>query len=63
MKNSQKVNPHMITIARESRSMVHLDLAEQLNVTKPTAWRWENDVFGISDEIIEKLKMTEKKGN
>ena len=45
----------MITIARESRSMVHLDLAEQLNVTKPTAWRWENDVFGISDEIIEKL--------
>ena len=24
----KKVNPHMITIARESRGMVHLDLAE-----------------------------------
>ena len=48
----------MITIARESRGMVHLDLAEKLNVTKPTAWRWENDVFGISEEVIEMLAKT-----
>lgn len=48
----------MITIARESRGLVHADLAERLNVTKPTAWRWENDVFGISTDIVEKLSNT-----
>jgi Zn-dependent peptidase ImmA (M78 family)/DNA-binding XRE family transcriptional regulator len=58
METIKKANPQMITIARESRGMVHLDLAEKLNVTKPTAWRWENDVFGISEEVIEKLAKT-----
>jgi len=58
METVKKVNPHMITIARESRGMVHLDLAGKLNVTKPTAWRWENDVFGISEDVIEKLAKT-----
>lgn len=50
-----KVNPQMITIARESRGLVHVELAEKLQVSKPTAWRWENEEFGISNEVIEKL--------
>ncbi len=50
-----KVNPQMITIARESRGLVQLELAEKLQVSKPTAWRWENEEFGISNEVIEKL--------
>jgi len=58
METVKKVNPHMITIARESRGLVHADLAERLNVTKPTAWRWENDVFGISTDIVVKLSNT-----
>ncbi len=45
----------MITIARESRGMVHSELAELLNVNKATAWRWENDFYEISKEVIEKL--------
>lgn len=45
----------MITIARESRGLVHVELADKLNVSKPTAWRWENEEFGISSEVIEKL--------
>lgn len=53
-----KVNPHMITIARESRGLVHVELADKLNVSKPTAWRWENEEFGISNEVIEKLSKT-----
>ncbi len=58
MQVTEKVNPNMITIARESRGMVHLDIAEKLNVSKPTAWRWENEEFGISEDIIEKLAST-----
>lgn len=50
-----KINPQMITIARESRGLVQLELAEKLQVSKPTAWRWENEEFGISNEVIEKL--------
>lgn len=48
----------MITIARESRGLVHVELADKLNVSKPTAWRWENEEFGISNEVIEKLSKT-----
>lgn len=58
MQPKEKINPQMITIAREARGMVHLDLADKLNVTKPTAWRWENDVFGISEDVIEKIAQT-----
>lgn len=53
-----KINPHMITIAREARGMVHVELADKLDVSKPTAWRWENEEFAISKEIIEKLSRT-----
>lgn len=53
-----KVNPHMITIARESRALVHVELADKMEVSKPTAWRWENEEFGISSDVIEKLSRT-----
>lgn len=42
----------MVTIARESRGLTHLEVAEKLNISKATAWRLENDVYGISPEII-----------
>ena len=45
----------MITIARESRGLVHLDIAEKLDVTKPSAWRLENETSNISKEVVEKL--------
>lgn len=52
MNASDKVNPQMVTIARESRGLTHLEVAEKLNISKATAWRLENDVYGISPEII-----------
>lgn len=55
---TKKINPQMITIARESRGLVHVELAEKMQVSKPTAWRWENEEFGISNEVIEKLSKT-----
>jgi Zn-dependent peptidase ImmA (M78 family)/DNA-binding XRE family transcriptional regulator len=58
METVTKVNPHMITIAREARGLVQLELAEQLEVSKPTAWRWEHEEFAISDDVIEKLSKT-----
>lgn len=52
MAELEKVNPQMITIARESRGLVHLDLAEKLNISKSTAWRLENEVYATSPEIL-----------
>jgi len=52
MAESEKVNPQMVTIARESRGLVHLDLAEKLNISKSTAWRLENDVYATNPEIL-----------
>lgn len=55
MPESEKVNPQMVTIARESRGLVHIDLAEKLNISKSTAWRLENDVYGTNPEILTAL--------
>lgn len=55
MKDTEKVNPQMVTIARESRGLTHLELADKLNVSKATAWRLEHDVYGISQDIINNL--------
>ena len=52
MPELEKVNPKMVTIARESRGLVHLDLAEKLNISKSTAWRLENEVYATSPEIL-----------
>lgn len=55
MQELEKVNPKMITIARESRGMVHLDLAGKLQVSKATAWHWEKDFFQINANVITQL--------
>lgn len=55
MNDSEKVNPQMVTIARESRGLTHLEVAEKLRVSKATAWRLEHDVYGISPEILSNL--------
>lgn len=50
-----KVNPKMITIAREARGMVHAEIAERLKVTKPTAWRLENEHYSINTQTVAQL--------
>jgi len=50
---TEKINPQMVTLARESRGLVHLDLAEKLNISKSTAWRLEQDA--TSEDILPKL--------
>jgi Zn-dependent peptidase ImmA (M78 family) len=55
MKDSERVNPQMVTIARESRGLVHLELADQLGISKSTAWRLEHDVYGTNPEILNNL--------
>lgn len=55
MNSTDKINPQMITVARESRGLVHLELADKMGISKSTAWRFEQDVFGINDETLEKL--------
>lgn len=55
MKDSERVNPQMVTIARESRGLVHLELADKLGISKSTAWRLEHDVYGTNPEILNNL--------
>lgn len=50
-----KINPKMVTVARESRGLVHLDLAERMDISKSTAWRFENDAHALSEETIDQL--------
>lgn len=58
MLTTGKVNPQMITIARESRGLVHLDLAEKLNISKSTAWRLEQEASATNEELLENLSKT-----
>lgn len=53
-----KINPQMITIARESRGLVHLDLAEKLDVSKSTAWRLEQEASETNSDLLVKLSKT-----
>src|SRR5688572_23548594 len=55
MKDSERVNPQMVTIARESRGLVHLELADHLGISKSTAWRLEHDVYGTNPEILKNI--------
>jgi transcriptional regulator with XRE-family HTH domain len=55
MLTTEKINPQMVTIARESRGFVHLDLAEKLNISKSAAWRLEQESRTTHDDIIPKL--------
>ncbi len=55
MDTSEKLNPQMITIARESRGMVHLELGEKLGISKSGAWRLEQEDIKPSNEILKGL--------
>src|SRR5207253_8726589 len=46
---NNKVNPKMITLARESRGLYSSDLAEIVKVTKGVASNWENERFDIGN--------------
>lgn len=52
MKAMEKVNPKMITTARESRGISISELADLIHVNKSTASRWENDQSEVSSEVI-----------
>src|ERR1035437_2602098 len=54
----EKVNPQMVTIARESRGLVHVDLAEKLNISKSTAWRLEQESAASNEDVLSKLSQT-----
>jgi Zn-dependent peptidase ImmA (M78 family) len=55
MNSPEKINPQMITIARESRGMVHLELADKLGISKTGAWRLEQEDIKPSQEILSGL--------
>jgi Zn-dependent peptidase ImmA (M78 family)/transcriptional regulator with XRE-family HTH domain len=47
-----KVNPKMITLARESRGLTNADLAAKVGVSQMASWYWENEVFGLNQETL-----------
>jgi Zn-dependent peptidase ImmA (M78 family)/DNA-binding XRE family transcriptional regulator len=51
----EKLNPRMVTLARESRGMTHGDLADKLNISKPTAWYLEQDYQNVNPSTLEAL--------
>jgi Zn-dependent peptidase ImmA (M78 family)/transcriptional regulator with XRE-family HTH domain len=50
-----KVNPKMLTIAREARGMTSAELAGRLGVTPAAAWYWEKEYFEVKDDTLEKI--------
>lgn len=51
----EKINPRMVTLARESRGMVHADLGRTLNVSAQAAWYLEQDFQVISETTLSTL--------
>lgn len=51
----QKVNPKMITLARESRGLTQSDLANELGVTQGKLSKIEQDLLPVSDETLAEL--------
>ena len=58
MKEAEKINPQIVTIARESRGMTHLELAAQLGISKSSAWRLEQESTLPAEETLIKLSKT-----
>lgn len=52
MNTIQKVNPHMITIARESRAMQQSQLSEQTGISKFAVNRLENSIHEASETSL-----------
>jgi Zn-dependent peptidase ImmA (M78 family)/DNA-binding XRE family transcriptional regulator len=53
-----KLNPAMITIARESRGLAQSDLAPIVGISQPTAVRLEKDNANASEEVLQNLART-----
>jgi Zn-dependent peptidase ImmA (M78 family)/DNA-binding XRE family transcriptional regulator len=52
---NKKFNPQMLTIARESRGMLQLELAEAIEVSKSSANRMEQDLLEASPVVVGQL--------
>jgi Zn-dependent peptidase ImmA (M78 family)/DNA-binding XRE family transcriptional regulator len=50
-----KVNPKMLTIARESRGMTSAELASKLDVSAAAAWYWEKEYFDVNEAVLHKI--------
>jgi Zn-dependent peptidase ImmA (M78 family)/transcriptional regulator with XRE-family HTH domain len=55
---SQRVNPEMIILARESRRMTQADLAQRLRMTQGYVSKVENGIYEASDVMLEKMVQT-----
>lgn len=51
----EKVNPRMVTLARESKGMVLAELGKKLKFTTQAAWQLEQNYHSISDEMLSSL--------
>lgn len=47
-----KVNPEMITVAREARGITQSQLAERMGIQQATVSKYESGLLGISDEHL-----------
>ncbi len=57
---SQRVNPEMIILARESRGMTQLDLAKRIRMTQGYVSKVENDIYEASEEMVNRMVQTLK---
>ncbi len=55
MTESQKINPKMLTLAREARGYSQADLAEKSGISRSTISRFEQDNLQMSDELLIKI--------
>jgi Zn-dependent peptidase ImmA (M78 family)/transcriptional regulator with XRE-family HTH domain len=55
MSESQKINPKMLTLAREARGFSQADLAEKSGVSRSNISRFEQDSIQMSSELLNKI--------
>jgi len=51
----QKINPKMLMLARESRGLTQLELADLAGINRSNISRFEQEFTGLKDEVLEKL--------
>lgn len=51
----KRVNPEMVTVARESRGLSQSELASNLNVSQTAISRIEGDLLGVSEAMLKEL--------
>ena len=53
--NANRLNPKMITVAREARGLTQLELADQAGINRSNISRFEQEFTGFTDDVLEKL--------